>query len=79
MKRFALLGGIATALSIKGWGVPHILWQEFALFTCISSSLGMILFWNGLIAIYNKLGAIIVNLVTFIALFWIHFPFGLFD
>ena len=57
--------GILTALSFKGILISVSLWQSFAIFTAISSTLCLVLFPNGFAMFFNKVGAITVNLIIY--------------
>jgi len=59
------IGGIITALSFKGILLPETLWKVMAIITGLLSTACLILFPNGFAMWFNKIGAIIVNLIIF--------------
>jgi len=61
----AAILGIMTALSIMGILFPTSSWQSLALFTAVFSTLCLILFPNALAMFFNKVGAILVNLIIY--------------
>ncbi len=70
----AFLGFICSGLGLAGWLIPAGLWKILVIISSIISLLGMILFWNGLAFLFNKIGAIGVNIAVLISLLWLHWP-----
>lgn len=65
----ALIGFIAAGLGLFGWLVPHSAWITLAIYSSVISLVALGLFWNAFVALIpNKVGAIVVNLVTLWAL-----------
>lgn len=65
----ALIGFIAAGLGLFGWLVPHSAWITLAIYSSVISLVALGLFWNAFVALFpNKVGAIVVNLVTLWAL-----------
>lgn len=65
----ALLGFIAAGMGLFGWLVPHSAWQTLAIASAIISLVALALFWNAFVALIpNKVGAIVVNIITLWAL-----------
>ena len=76
----AALFGIMAALGFKDFLLPHSIWQLFALISAIISSFCLILFPNALAMFFNKIGAIVVNLIIFYSiLFHGAFPSAAFN
>ena len=71
-------GFIGTALSFQDWVLPHYLWTNLGLISAMVSMLGILFFWDALAMLFNKVGAIMVNMFTFITIVWIHWPAELF-
>jgi hypothetical protein len=72
--------GIAAAFSLKGILFPESIWQTLALITAFCSTACLILFPNGFAMLFNKVGAIAVNLIIYYSiLFHQHWPSALFD
>jgi hypothetical protein len=60
--------GMLGALSFYELIVPHSVWQLLLILTAITSSIGLVLFPKVLAMLFNKLGAIAVNLIIFYSL-----------
>jgi len=75
----AFLGFVASALSFKDWLIPHDFWQTLAFYSAIISLFGVVFFWNGLAFTFNKIGAIIVNLMVILSIQWLHWPEDIFE
>ena len=61
----AAIGGILTAMSFVGVLVPEGIWQTMALITAVFSTLSLVLFPNALAMFFNKVGAVLVNLIIY--------------
>jgi hypothetical protein len=70
----AVLGSLAAAFAFLGIGLPHEIWRTLAVIASIPSSLGLIFYWNSLAMIFNKLGAIAINLWILIGLLLLNWP-----
>lgn len=70
----AVLGSLAAAFAFLGIGLPHEIWRTLAVAASIPSSLGLIFYWNSLAMIFNKLGAIAINLWILIGLLLLNWP-----
>jgi hypothetical protein len=57
-------GFLAAALGVMDWLVPKDLWRTLAVVFAIISSAGLLFYWHSLAAVFNKLGAVAVNLAT---------------
>ena len=57
--------GIIAALALRGVLGPDSKWTSFALACAIFSTLGLVLFPKALALVFNKVGAIAVNLMIF--------------
>ncbi|MFC2081499.1 hypothetical protein ACFLR8_04745 [Bacteroidota bacterium] len=68
------LGFIAAAMSFRGWILPESAWHDLALYSAFVSMAGLILFPNALAMIFNKIGALAVNLITMYSLLGEHWP-----
>lgn len=67
-------GFVAAALSLLDWLVPHGWWRTLAILFAVISLLSVIVYWNSLAAIFNKVGAIGVNLAVLIGLLALSWP-----
>ena len=70
----AVLGSLAAAFAFLGIGLPHGIWRRLAIFAAIPSSLGLIFYWNSMAMIFNKLGAIAVNLWILVGILIMNWP-----
>ena len=59
------IAGICTALSLKSIIISGDVWQTLALITAFFSTLCLVLFPNGFAMFFNKIGAIVVNLIIY--------------
>jgi len=57
--------GIFAALSLRGVLGPESQWTSLAMACAIFSTLGLVLFPKALAMFFNKVGAIVVNLIIF--------------
>lgn len=64
---FLLTGmlGICSALGLKGLLLPYSAWQNLALITAFLSTICLVVFPNNFAMFFNKIGAVIVNLIIF--------------
>jgi hypothetical protein len=79
---FLLAGimGIMASLAFKNLILPHLYWQNFALICAVLSTICLVLFPNGFAMIFNKIGAVIVNLWIYYAiLFSANWPSEIFN
>ncbi len=71
----ALLGFVAAALALLGWGIPHDWWRALAVGAAVFSLVALVLFWNALIFLFpHKVGALAINVVTLGSLFVLNWP-----
>jgi hypothetical protein len=71
----ALIGFLAAALSLLGWGVPHEWWRALAAVSAIISLIAILLYWNALIFLFpHKVGALAVNIATLVCLLLLNWP-----
>jgi hypothetical protein len=71
----ALVGFIAAALALLGWGIPHDWWRTLAVVSAIISLVGLLLYWNALIFLFpHKVGALAVNIATLVCLLLLNWP-----
>ena len=57
--------GICSALSLKGLLFQYTSWQNLALTTAFLSTICLVIFPNNFAMLFNKIGAVIVNLIIF--------------
>jgi len=70
-----LIGFLAAALALMGWGVPHDLWRPIALVSAAVSLVALTLYWNALIMfIPHKVGDIAVNVAVLVGLLILKWP-----
>lgn len=71
--------GIMTALGFKGLLLPDI-WQTLAIATAILSTVCLLVLPNGFAMFFNKIGAIVVNLIIYYSIaFKQNWPLALFE
>ena len=70
----AVLFSVAGAFAFLDIGISHSLWRGLAILAAIPSSLGLIFYWNSMAMIFNKLGAIAVNLWILVGLLLLNWP-----
>ena len=70
----AVLASLAAAFAFLDIGISHGLWRTLAIIAAIPSSLGLIFYWNSLAMIFNKVGAIAVNLWILVGLILWNWP-----
>jgi hypothetical protein len=68
------VGFLTAALGVMGWLVPQDLWRTLAVVCAIISSAGLLFYWHSLAALFNKIGAIGVNLAILVALLLLNWP-----
>ncbi|MBA7561856.1 hypothetical protein ES708_03502 [subsurface metagenome] len=68
------LGFIAAAMSFRGWVLPQSGWQDLALYSAFISMGGLALFPNALAMLFNKIGALAVNVTTIVSLLGVYWP-----
>lgn len=61
--------GVCAALSLKSIIISDNYWQTLAVITAFFSTACLVIFPNGLAMIFNKIGAIAVNLIIFYSIF----------
>ncbi|MFN2167482.1 MAG: hypothetical protein ACK2U9_14605 [Anaerolineae bacterium] len=71
----ALIGFLAAALALLGWGVPHDWWRTLAVVSSVISLVALLLFWNALIFLFpHKVGALTINVITLVCLLVLSWP-----
>jgi hypothetical protein len=71
----ALIGFLAAALSLLGWGIPHEWWRTLAAVSAIVSLIAILLYWNALIFLFpHKAGALAINIATLVCLLLLNWP-----
>ena len=70
----ALLGFIGAGLSLLGWILPQNIWEPLGIISAILFLAGLMLFWNAFAFIFNKIGALGVNIAVLVALLILHWP-----
>ncbi len=68
------LGFIAAAMNFRGWVLPQSDWQDLALYSAFISMGGLALFPNALAMLFNKIGALAVNVTTIVSLLGVYWP-----
>ncbi len=68
------IGFLMAALGVMGWLVPEDWWRTLALVFAIVSFGGLFFYWHSLVALFNKLGAIGINLAVLVALLFLNWP-----
>ncbi len=66
--------GIFAAFSFQGWIFPQHLWQNLVFLTAVFSTIALVLYPNALAMFFNKIGAITVNAIIILSLFWLQWP-----
>lgn len=67
-------GFVTAGLSLLDWLVPHGWWRTLAILFAVISLLSIIVYWNSLAAIFNKVGVIGVDLAVLIGLLALNRP-----
>jgi hypothetical protein len=70
----ASVAALAAGLSLLGWLVPHSLWRTAAIISAAFSLFGLVFYWHSLAMVFNKAGAIAVNLAILIGVFVLNWP-----
>ena len=70
----AFAGFIGAGLGLAGWLVPERLWQPLAIVSAFVSLAGLLLFWNAFAFLFNKIGAIGINLAVLVSLLYLRWP-----
>lgn len=68
------IAALAAGLGLLGWLVPHAWWRTAAIVSAVVSLVGLVFYWNSLAAIFNKVGAIGVNLAILVGLVLLNWP-----
>lgn len=68
------LGFLAAGLGLMGWLVPHGTWRSLAQVFAVVSLVGFLFYWHSLAALFNKVGALGVNLAILIGLLVLNWP-----
>lgn len=68
------IGFLLAALGVMGWLVPNDWWRTLALVFAVISLVGLVFYWHSLVALFNKLGAIGVNLAILVGLLLLNWP-----
>ncbi len=68
------VGFIAAGLGVMGWLVPNDWWRTLALVSAVISLVGLIFYWHSLVALFNKIGALGVNLAVLIGILLLNWP-----
>ena len=68
------VGFIAAGLGVMGWLVPNDGWRNLALGFAVISLVGLVFYWHSLVALFNKVGAIGVNLAILVGLLLLNWP-----
>jgi hypothetical protein len=58
------LGFVLSGLAVGRWGVPEDWWRGLAAVSGVASLIWLIAFWHSLATLFNKVGAIAVNLMA---------------
>jgi len=69
-----LIGFVMTALAVFGWLVPQEWFRDLALWSSAGSLLALFLFPNAFAQIFNKVGAVAVNVALLVILLWKPWP-----
>jgi hypothetical protein len=70
----AAVGFIAVAAGVMGWIFSPPLWRWLATLLAILSLVGLALYWHGFASLFNKVGALGVNVATLGALLALQWP-----
>ncbi|MEJ2150447.1 MAG: hypothetical protein P8Z40_13340 [Chloroflexota bacterium] len=68
------IAALAAGLGLLGWLVPHPWWRAAAILSAITSSFGLVFYWHSLAMVFNKVGAIAVNLAILVSLVLLSWP-----
>ena len=76
----ALLVYLAAGLALAGWGLGGASWERLAVEAVVLSSVALALYWNAYPSLFpNKVGVIVVNALTLLSIFWLHWPPQIFE
>jgi hypothetical protein len=68
------VAALAAGLSLLGWLVPHSWWRTAAIISAVFSLFGLAFYWHSLAMVFNKVGAVAVNLAILVGLFLLSWP-----
>ncbi len=69
-----VLGFLLVSLSFVGVLLPHAWWRSLAVTFAIPSLFGLIFYWHSFAQLFNKVGALGVNLGILVGLLLLHWP-----
>ena len=70
----AFIGFIAAGLALFNQLVPPHWWRSLAVVSAAVSMIAIIFYWNSFAAIFNKAGAVAVNIAALVGLLWLNWP-----
>ena len=73
----AMVGFVAAGLGLLNFLIPFESWQDLAISSSIISLLALILFPFGLATTFNKVGAVVIDVVVLVGLLWLAWPPGI--
>jgi hypothetical protein len=68
------IAALTAGLGLLGWLVPHPWWRAAAILSAVTSSFGLVFYWHSLAMVFNKVGAIAVNLAILVGLLLLGWP-----
>ena len=75
----AILLFLTAGFGIFDWFDLQPYWQKLALYAAVISLAGLILFWNSFPFLFpNKIGVIIIDLLSIVSIVWMKWPQELF-
>jgi len=70
----ATLASLTAGLSMLDWLTPAAPWRLMALICAVISTFGLVFYWNSLAMIFNKVGAIAVNVAIVVSVVLLNWP-----
>jgi hypothetical protein len=67
-------GFIVVGLGLLGTATPLPWWRSLAMAAAIISLVGIVLYPHAFPGLLNTVGALVVDIIVLVALFWLHWP-----
>lgn len=67
----AMVMGVMAGLAVFDWLVPQAWFKDLAVWSSVVSLVGLFLFPKAFVAFFNRLGAIVVDVILLVTLLWI--------
>lgn len=64
-----LIAFVGAGLALLDWLIPHEKWRTLAVTASILSAVAILIYWNGLATLFNRIAALAVDLAVLVAVF----------